>query len=194
MEISKLVEFTFFLNGLSSLIGFNAIICSLDYFGSIYTQFDVNKWFTVPFNVGGLFVALIYHTLQKKYSLSYLINFGLITYTVCLGLLVLTSVFYKQDQATGFYISMGLIFIVGVNCTMAQLCFYGMINYLSGTVITMVMVGSSVSSLVTSSIRIMVIAIKGSNSGNMQAILIYFVLTLTLNIIDIILNNKFFAS
>ena len=42
-----------------------------------------------------------------------------------------------------------------------------MINYLSGTVVTMVQVGTSMSAVVTSSIRIMVIAIKGSNSGNM---------------------------
>jgi hypothetical protein len=64
MEISKLVEFTFFLNGLSSLIGFNAIVSSLDYFQTVYTDYDVNRWFPIPFSIGGFMMALAYHKIQ----------------------------------------------------------------------------------------------------------------------------------
>lgn len=36
MSITKLVKFTFFINGVSALLGWNAVLTSLDYFNSVY--------------------------------------------------------------------------------------------------------------------------------------------------------------
>jgi hypothetical protein len=99
-------------------------------------------------------------------------------------MLIASLVFKEQQQ----------IWIIGVNCVVTQFSFYSLINFLSRSVVTCMNIGTATSALTTTIIRMIVLSFKGSESSDIQAIIIYFVLTLTLNILDVILNIKFFSS
>lgn len=45
---SNINKITFLLNGISSLLGWNAILSSFDYYASRYPTSDVYLWFPIP--------------------------------------------------------------------------------------------------------------------------------------------------
>jgi hypothetical protein len=89
---------------------------------------------------------------------------------------------------------MAMCFVGGLGGNLAQLSFYAIINYLSSEVVAVFTVGSAVSMLIISSIRMVVLFTMGSASSNVTAIAVYFGVSLALSSLDLALNIKFFKS
>lgn len=93
---SKSTVFYFFCNGITSLLGWNAVLSSLDYFANAYPNYNVYSNFPLPLFAGYLLVAVSYHILSLKFKYIKMIYFGNIAVNVELVLLFLCSVFFKD--------------------------------------------------------------------------------------------------
>lgn len=122
----------FLINGIASLLGYNALLTSLDYFNYVYKDYDVYSWFLPPAFLAYVFTALTYKFISDKYSYKTIITVGFITCNIALVLLLLLTLIINKDQkAFGFYMSLICCFLLGAGSNLYQLTFFGMINYLS---------------------------------------------------------------
>lgn len=51
----------FFMNGITILVGWNAVLTSLDYFSTVYTTHNVYLFFPIPIFAAYGFTAITYH-------------------------------------------------------------------------------------------------------------------------------------
>lgn len=75
-----------------------------------------------------------------------------------------------------------------------QLSYFAMINYLSQDVVSKYTVGTAVSGLLLTSIRMIIVAILGDNQDDLTPIVIYFVIAISFNLFNLFLNVKFCKS
>lgn len=193
MEIDQITTVTFFLNGITSLLGWNVILTSFDYFAVAFPNYQVATYFPIPLFVAYVIIAMMFNKLQKNISYKKLIVSGIAVTNTALVLMFVISVLMKETLA-GFIIEMILCGIVGVGSNLTQLSFFAILNYLSVSIVSTFNVGTSASMLFVSVLRIIILAIMGNNPANLTAIIIYFVVALTVNFIDLFLNIRFFLS
>ena len=85
-------------------------------------------------------------------------------------------------------------FIIGVGGNFSQVSYYAIINFLSAKIVSQFTVGTALSMVLVSIIRIIILAIMGPSSGNVNAIIIFFAVAIFGNMIALFLNFKFFRS
>lgn len=124
------VENLFLLNGITSLLGWNAVLSSMDYYGYVYDPHNIPLWFPVPLFVAYLTVGVLFNWLSRVRSYQFLVTVGIFIVNACLLLLFLFSLFFKDSVDLGFGLSLILCFFIGIGANSAQLSFFAMINYL----------------------------------------------------------------
>lgn len=82
-------NYLFLLNGISSLLGWNAVLSALDYFAYVYEDYSVYTLFTPPLFVGYFLICLLYQKLSLRFSYTKLITFGITLTNVTLVLLLI---------------------------------------------------------------------------------------------------------
>lgn len=126
------LDILFLLNGITSLLGWNAVLSSLDYFAYVY-PYNVYQYFPIPLFIGYAITGASYNMLSLKISYKYLVCGGIVITNVSLILLfVLTLVFTGDSVNIGFWLSLIICLILGIGGNCTQLTFFAMINYLSG--------------------------------------------------------------
>jgi hypothetical protein len=121
----------FLFNGISSLLAWNAVLSSLDYFAYVYEDYNVYTLFSPPLFVGYFLICLLYQKLSIKFSYRTLIIFGISLTNFALVILLVLALTCKSSQSFGFFMSLFLNFIMGIAANCSQLSFFSMINYLS---------------------------------------------------------------
>ncbi|MCB0370243.1 MAG: hypothetical protein KDD45_12680 [Bdellovibrionales bacterium] len=84
--------------------------------------------------------------------------------------------------------------MVGVGTNLSQLTFCAMINYLSQKIVSKYTIGTAVSGVLISGIRIVITAIYGVDDQSYLPIIIYFIVAGFINTANIVLNIKFCRS
>ena len=81
----------FFVNGINSLLGWNAVLAALDYFNERYPDYGVYKYLSLPLFVGYLIIGLSYHEVSNKLKYSKIIFIGNMMVNVALvGLFIIS--------------------------------------------------------------------------------------------------------
>jgi len=193
MTVDSFTKFTFLVNGVSSLLGWNIVLACFDFFSEQFKGREPATYFPVPLFAAYVFIVLIYNEMQKCISYRKMILWGLLGTNVTLAAMVVIALLLPQTTA-GYVIELFLCFSLGACSNTTQLSFFAMINYLSTGTVSTYNIGTAVGSVITSLTRIIILSIAGSSSSNIVAILIYFAIGLLMNFIDIFLNCRFFNS
>lgn len=85
-------------------------------------------------------------------------------------------------------------FSIGIGSNLSQLTFFAMINYLSQNVVSKFTVGTAVSGLFMTGVRAIITLIFGVEDKSSTPIIIYFIIALVFNVMDMILNIYFCRS
>lgn len=117
--IPLLGKITFFFIGVASLVGWNAILTGLDFFTSKFPDYDYSFYISIPMFVGNNLVNLFIHILSKYLSLKLRIIIGLMGQILTLILIPIQAKF-MEGTASGFYISLLLVFFDGCCISMQQ--------------------------------------------------------------------------
>lgn len=88
-------QILFMINGIASLLGYNALLTSLDYFEHVYKGYDVYSLFLPPVFLGYVVMVLSFRWLTYKYTYKTLVTFGIILCNFSLTLLLILSLTCK---------------------------------------------------------------------------------------------------
>ena len=190
---STINKFTFLFNGISSLLGWNAVLATFDFYAAQYPDDNVYLWFPIPLFLMYVVTGLFWKEICKRVSYKYLILVGLIVINIIMVLLPLIA-YYKGNSQLGYILCLMLCGLIGIFNNIAQLSFFALINFMSLDIVNIFNQGTAVSGLTMILLRIIILAIKGPDSNNFGSILIYMIITILVNTFDIILNIKFFRS
>ena len=117
------------LNGITSLLAWNTVLSSFDYYSYVYKSYNVVLWFPTPLFFAYMVAGILYNWVSKKKSYRFLISIGISMTNACIALLFIVSLII-EDKDLGFGISLFLCFLIGLSANSAQLSFFAMINYL----------------------------------------------------------------
>lgn len=120
------------LNGITALLGWNAVLGSLDYFADIYKGYNVYLYFPVPVFIAYAITGVAFNWINKMLSYKSLVSAGIVGVNVTLIVLLVISLICKESIDVGFWLSMVTCFFIGFFNNFAQLSFFGMINYFGG--------------------------------------------------------------
>lgn len=103
-------KLTFIVLGISSLIGWNAVLSAFPYFANAYGPKVYNN-FTIPLQVGNCVFGVIMPWLSQKVTLLFRIGGGM----TCLSILLIFFPILAQiaPNDTGYNISMAMTFFIG---------------------------------------------------------------------------------
>ena len=166
----------------------------MDYYSYIYDPNNIVLWFPTPLFVAYLLSGILYNYMSKVKSYRFLLTIGIIITNISLFVLFLLSIIFKNSIQTGFVLSLVTCFIIGFASNTAQLTFFAMINYLGTVVVSRFTIGTAISGLMLVVLRMIIVAILGSDESNTLPIWIYMVLAILFNFFNLVLNIKFFAS
>ena len=183
----------FFINGINSLLGWNAVLAALDYFASSFKDFNVYSFMPVPVFIGYIITGSSFHVLSNQFRYITLIIFGNMVVNFSLVCLLIVSLTLDQTTA-GFALILLCSLFIGMGANISQLCFFAMINYLSQDVVSKFTVGTAVSGLAIGCIRAIITLIFGVKDESSNPIIIYFIIALSINTLDILMNIKFCKS
>lgn len=191
-QATTLTSIEFLLNGMISLLSWNSVLCSLDYFAAVYSDFNVYSLYPFSVFVAYLITAIFFHEISKKFSYLQIIFFGNVVNSLSIVALLILSIFVKNQL--GFYLSLLICFFIGSSGNLMQLSYFAMINYLSEAVVGKFTVGTALSGVILTAIRIVVIAAFGEEPGLLLPIIIYFGISVLFNTINLVFNIHFLKS
>lgn len=84
-------KYLFLINGIASLLGYNALLTSLDYFSLVYDGYDVYSLFLPPVFLGYVVLVLSFRWLSNKYTYKALVTFGIVLCNLALFILLVLS-------------------------------------------------------------------------------------------------------
>lgn len=180
----------FTINGINSLLGWNAVLAALDYFNTSFLGYNIYSFLPVPLFAGYLTVGLAYHRLSNYFKYVSLIVIGNIIVNMSLAAILIVSITLKQELL-GFVLLMFSSYLIGIGGNVSQLTFFAMINYLSHQVVSKFTVGTALSGLLITSVRLIFLASFGADNTSIIPIIIYFVIAIIFNTLDLFLNIYF---
>lgn len=169
---------------------------TLDYFNSIYQNLDVFLYFPIPVFIAYAITGATFSMINKKLSYESLVKIGIFGGNICVVLLVLTSVIFRNSPTVGFSLSLIVCFFVGIFSNFAQLSFFGMINYFGGETVSRYTIGTAASGLMLIIIRAIITAAfqSGNDSSSVIPVIIYYALSVVFNFFDLTLNLRLFKT
>jgi hypothetical protein len=183
----------FLVNGINSLLGWNAVLAALDYFAQAFKDYNIYSFLPIPVFIGYIVIGATFHLLSNKFKYATLITVGNIGINIALLAILIVSITMK-GSLTGFVLLLLSSFLIGVSANLSQLSFFAMINYLSQEVVSKFTVGTAVSGLFITVIRIIILAIFGADNSLVTPIIIYFIIAIIFNTADLFMNIAFCRS
>lgn len=175
------------------MLGWNAVLGSLDYFQYIYKDYKIYLYFPVPVFIAYAISAVGFYQISKNFSYKKLTIFGIIGVNISMALLILLSIIFKDNFSTGYWLSLCVCAMLGFSNNMCQLSFFAMINYFGMIVVSRFTIGTAASGLMIILVRAVVTGIFGADDqGNIVPITIYFAIAIVFNFFDLFLNLKLF--
>lgn len=149
------------VHGITCLIGWFVVLNALDYFQSIFPGYDVYAYFLLFLLIGYLITVILFRKISKRYAIQRIIGIGLIICTISLISLLLIGLLFSQVDTLGFILSIIMCLVIGVSSNIVQLSYFSIINFVSEKVISRFTLGTALSGLSLTIIRIILTAIFG---------------------------------
>lgn len=187
-------QYLFLINGIASLLGYNALLTSMDFFNSVYKGYDVFSLFLPPVFLGYVLTVLSYRWISYKFEYKKIVTVGIMLCNISLIMFLILSLTCKDAKGFGFGMSLFFCFILGVGSNLYQLTFYAEINYLSENVVSKFTIGTALGGLGITSLRMIIIAIAGTDDSLVFPIVLYFIIAIVFNFFTLFANLQFFRS
>lgn len=117
-------QFLFLINGIASLLGYNALLTSLDYFNYVYDGYDVYSLTLPPVFVGYVAVVISYRWISNKFTYKALVTSGILLCNFALILMLILSLTCKNAKSFGFIMTLIGCMLIGAGANLYQLTFF----------------------------------------------------------------------
>lgn len=185
-------EYLFLINGISSLLGYNALLTSLDYFNYVYDGYDVYSLCLPPVFLGYVVIVVSFRWISYRFTYKTLVTTGILLCNFALVLMLILSLTCQNAKLFGFVVTLLACFLLGCGANIYQLTFYAEINYLSFSVVSKFSIGTALGGLGITTLRMVIVAIAGTDDANYVPIIIYYIIAILFNFFTLISNFSFF--
>lgn len=197
-NLIPLAKINFFLLGLATLIGWNAVLSSIDFYSSKFPDYNISFIMVIPSFIATFIFSLFASYFSKIFSLNSRIFGSILVMSISLILLPLEA--YYLPTESGFVIFFILNFIISAFIAIMQATCVGLACIFPYEAMSLFNTGIGFSGILMSLLRIICILAFNNSSDPiimMDSILIYycsavFFLLLTLCIHIIFVNSNYF--
>ena len=184
--------FNFTLLGISTLIGWNVVLTSLDFFSSKFIDYDLNFQMIIPGDVGAFLSNFLIGFYIKALSLKKRIISCLILLSILIAFLPLEAYFFPNSL--GFWIFMLLNFLISIIMMFLQGSILGLAGIHSDHCMGYINFGFSISGVLTCLLRIVcMLAWKNVEETNFYSILVYYSFSTAIIIVSLLVFLQFDA-
>jgi len=174
---SSLAPFYFIYMGGGSLLSWNAILNSLDYFSSKFPKNDINFMFPVAFYLAQFLSSLVITKLSAILMLNVRLIGAFLIASVLLVLLPIEAEVFAQTNF-GFILVMLMLFILGICANICLSTMTGLSSQLPGKYSAYTLLGTSVTALFLSILReISSLVFKSESKEDNISVVIFFGVT-----------------
>ncbi|KAM3130937.1 hypothetical protein pb186bvf_016960 [Paramecium bursaria] len=181
----------FFMQGVSSLSGWNAILTGLNYFNSKFQGQNCAFSIPIPNFVGSTLIGLLLPYISNYLSLQFRIAYALVLQSAFIILLPIVAEFYPDDF--GFYLALFVTFFIGSFGCLQQNSSTGLAALLGFDYVNMFFVGTGFSGMIICCFRFFSLAVI-DQSQPAKSIMLYFGVSTFLNVITISMYFVFKAT
>ena len=180
---------TYFLSlGGGVQASWTAVVNGLDYFKNRYPEDSVSFKFPIAIYTAQFIVTLIMHRLSARFTFSSRIIIPLIFAGVILASLPFEAAAYENTRF-GFYLIMGLLFIMGFSSNVCYSSIIGITSQLPHKYVTLFLIGSGLAGVLMSVLReIMTLCFKGKE---VLGVLVYFLVASAIMVWCVVLHTFF---
>lgn len=164
------------LQGIGSLISWNAILTALDWYNNRFPDENPGFWFPLL----NFIPSAIFQPLSIIYGHYFTFNIRIVTsYIVIATSLVMTPIIVElTSQTAGFIIICALIFVGGAVNSIGQTAVFGLSSTISEKYTNAVMFGNGLSGLSITILRLICLGIfKQNSSGYLKSTTVYFAIS-----------------
>lgn len=191
-NFSKNLSFlNFFLLGLSTLIGWNVVLTSLDFFSSRFPNYDIDFLMVIPCDIGTLFANFVIGFFIKNFSIKQRIISSLIFLAVLVILLPLET--QLLPNANGFWLFMALNFGISGFMVFLQGSILGLAGNYPDYCMAAINSGFSVSGVLTCGLRALCLLLYKDQEIGFDSMLIYYASGTVLILITLYVYIRFLS-
>ena len=185
---------TFFFLGLSSLIGWNAILIGLDYFTRKFPDYDYSFYVSIPMFIATNFINIIIHYLSRFMGMKSRIIVGLIGQIIMLIIIPIQAQF--QQNSSGFYVALLLIFIEGCAISITQSSSIAFASLCPFECVSIYFTGTGIGGVLIALFRAIMLGTIGADSDDAAFLgtLIYFIVASLLILSTIVMFLIFYKT
>jgi equilibrative nucleoside transporter 1/2/3 len=184
----------FTLQGIGALVGWNAVLTSLDYFDSKFPGYQVNFLFPIAIFVANMLLSPNMMYFSQKFSLNIRIAGALGLLCLVMSLLPVEAYIFS-DSAIGLDLILGLLFILGIANTSQQVSASGFASIFPYIYINKYVMGTGLAGMIISGLRIVILLALGDDadteSGQIIGILIYYGVAALFIVFNIAVHFRF---
>jgi equilibrative nucleoside transporter 1/2/3 len=190
IKITAFHRLTFMMLGISSLIGWNAVLNSFSFFSQKYAPYNVVFLFPIPLQVANFLWGPIIPYLADRVTLWNRIFWGLVMLSVMLIVLPLLAII--APNGIGFGLSLLCTFLIGSFNSIAQNSMIGMVSKLGGEPISIYFIATGVSGLSMNLFQMMAFGIFGIEDPDsiLAGTIFFFVMACVLSAITLLCLRK----
>lgn len=184
----------FTVQGIGTLISWNGILTGLDYFSGRYKNYDSNFLLPLGFNAAQVMANFFIPKLGIALTLKTRILISLIIISCILVFLPVEANLMSETSA-GFYVIMGLIFVLGFFNCVYQATISGFASKFPGKFTSYFLMGGGLAGLTMNGLRaIAILSFSNVRGGDLIEILVYFGVAGVFLIICMIIHPLFTKS
>lgn len=161
-KITSLTKFYFVCSGIGSLIGWSTILTTLDYFGKKF-PYNVAFLFSIPLYISINIFSYLMYMIAHWLSINARIISGLISSIILLIIMPILAAAMPNDE--GFYLILGLIFMLGISNAIAQGSAVSLASMFPHECISFYYTGTGISNINICILRMIILQIFGDNDG-----------------------------
>lgn len=179
-EHNNFAVFYFYLQGIGSLLGWNAVLTALDFFAEKFPFAKVYFTFSLPKFAANLLFCPLMVQIARKFTLNQRVSGGLIL--IGIFLLLLPAVGELMANGIGYGITLVILFILGglngISCSSVV----GFAANFPHFYMAKLMAGSGIAGLILNATRAVCLAIFGSQDGLLESTALYFILSAVMSV------------
>lgn len=185
---------TFFFLGMSSLVGWNAILIGLDFFTKKFPDNNYSFYVSIPMFIATNVINLIVHYLSRFMNMKQRIVLGLIGQIVMLIIIPIQAQF--QQNTTGFYISLILIFVEGCFISIMQSSSTAFAAACPYQCLSIFFTGTGIGGVMIALFRAIMLGTVGADSDSaiFLGTLIYFIVAAVMILTTIVMFYVFYKT
>jgi len=192
---SRLNKAYFFMQGVSALLPWSCILCTLDFYSAQFPSVNASFTFPVAFFISSVGFNFLMVYIKRELSLNMRVAGSLALMLIFL-VLIPVSATSLPDSNSGLWTCYLLLFLVGAVNTISNATIAGMSGHFSQECRSIHSAGTGVASLITNAIRALIlVSSKEENPAtDVKAIFVFYGVAVLLLVVGIVLHLFFMRS